>query len=125
MEIAFQPAPGGAFAALQWELEIPAGALALEGTPLTKVPLVVKDAGKSVQCAVSKRSAESLVLACILAGGQKPIPAGMIVLLSMKIGFGARAGAARIRVQNAVGVTGEAKQTPIEAAEADLTIRSR
>lgn len=124
LEIAFQPA-AGVLTALQWEVEIPAGALDLDGGPLARVPLVVKDAGKSVNCAVSKKSAERLLMPCILAGGQRPIPAGTIVVLSVKIGPKARAGAVSIRLQNALGVTGDLKQVPVAAAEGELTIRAR
>jgi hypothetical protein len=125
LEIAFQPAAGPALTAVQWELEIPVSALDLDGAPLTRAPLAVKDAGKSVNCAVSERSAERLLLPCILAGGQKTIPAGTMVLLSVKIGPGARPGAARIRLRKAIGVTSDLKQVSIEAAEGELIIRAR
>ena len=124
LEIAFQPAASSSLTALQWEMEIPA-TLQLDGAPLARVPLVVKDANKSINCAVSKKSAEGLLLPCILAGGIRPIPAGTVVLLSMKIGQSARPGTARIRLQNASGVTGDLKQVPIESAEAELTIRAK
>jgi hypothetical protein len=125
VEIAFQPVTNPPLTALQWEMDIPVRALNLDGAPLARAPLVVTDAGKSVNCAVSQRSAERLLLPCILAGGQKPVPAGMIVLLSVKIGPSARAGTSRIRLQNAVGVTADLKQVPIEAAEGELTVRPR
>ena len=125
LEIAFRQAANGPLTALQWELEIAAGALDLEDAPLTRAPLVVKDAGKSLSCVVSQESAERLLLPCILAGGQEPIPAGTIVLLSMKVGPKAKAGVARIRLQNAFGVTSELKQVPIEPADGELTIRAR
>lgn len=125
LEIAFQPGEGPAPVALQWELEIPAGPLDLEEAPISKALLVAKDAGKSVQCAGSTKAGGRLLQTCILSGTQKPVPAGTIVVLSLKIGQRAQPGGARIRLQKALGVTLDLKQLPIAATDSVLTVRAR
>ena len=125
LEIRFQPVADRPSVALQWELEIPSASLDPQNEPVARAPLAVKDAGKSAACATSKKTAEALLVRCLLAGEQKPIPGGVIVLFSLKLSERAGPGMLRVRIQHGLAVDPNLKQTPIEPAEALVTIRVR
>ena len=121
--IALERSPGREPTALQWEIEI-ANQLEPESQRVARALLAVIEAGKSLTCAVAGNSAESRLLRCVLAGGQKPIPTGTIVLLSLRITDRAQAGTARIRLDHALAVTEDLKQLPINPVETVVTIRA-
>jgi hypothetical protein len=126
LQVRFQSMPQREVAALQWEVEIPPDVFDPKGPqPVARSPLPVKEAGKDATCGMIKKGADSFVWPCLIAGNQKPVPSGIIVVLSFKIPEGTHAGMSRIRLRRAIAVTGDLKQFPVDPAEATLTIRSR
>ena len=125
LEIRFQSPADAPVVALQWELEIPSTALDAQNELLARTLLAVKEAGKSTTCAPAKKTGEGLVVRCLLVGGQKPVPSGAIVLLSLKLSERGGPGTLRVRIQHGLAVDHDLKQRPIEPAEALVTIRAR
>lgn len=122
--IALHRSPGREPTALQWEIEI-ANQLEPEGQRIARAPRAVIEAGKSLTCVVAGKSAEGRLLRCLLAGGQKRIPTGTIVLLPLRITERAQTGTARIRLDHVVAVSKDLKQLPINPVETVVTIRVR
>lgn len=110
--------------ALQWEAEIPAAQLDLRTSPIARILLNAKDAGKSFDCAVIQKARETQVMRCILAGGGKPIPSATVAVLSFQIGDRSVPGTAHIRFEKVVGVGRDLKLTELPAAETVVTIRT-
>jgi hypothetical protein len=125
IQISLQDAPDREPAALEFDAEIPSGQLELESARMARTPLLVKDSGKALACAVARRRADIQLLHCVLAGGQKSIPSGVIVLLTLKIQERVQTGTARIRLQHALGVTGDLKELPIDPVEGVVNIHTQ
>jgi hypothetical protein len=125
IQITLQDAPDREPAALEFDVNIPSSQLELESEHMARAPLPVNDAGKVLACAVARRRADIQVLHCVLAGGQKSIPSGAIVLLTLKIPERVQASTARIRVEHALGVTRDLKELPINPAEGVVNIHAR
>ena len=125
IEIALKSPSGKEVLALQWEVEIPARQLDLGTERAMRAVIAVQDAGKSITCAVPKEAPDTHTLRCILAGGQKPIPDGKVILLSLKILENARTGPIPVRLQNAVAVSSGLERVPFEPAETTVTVRQR
>lgn len=125
LEIRLQSPADRPVVALQWDLEIPSASLDPENRPVAVAPLAVKDAGKTATCVTSKKSAEALLVRCLVAGEQKPVPSGVVFLFSLKLSERAGPGMLRVRMQNGLAIDPNLKQTPIEPAEALVTIRAR
>lgn len=81
----------------------------------------LKDAGKSITCAVPDPKNASGVVACILAGSQRPIPDGSLAAVA----FAMRAGlsSATIRIDEILGVSRDVK--PVKISPAEATIRGK
>ena len=112
-------------AALEWDTDIPSSQLELESERMARAPLLVQEAGKSINCAVARRRGDTEILHCVLAGGQKSIPSGVITLLTLKISERAQTGTARIRLEHALGVTRDLKELHIDPAEGVINVRAR
>jgi hypothetical protein len=125
IEMALKSPPGKDILALQWEVEIPARQLDLENERAMRTVLAVQDAGKSLTCALPKETPEARTLRCILAGGQKPIPDGKVSLFSLKILEFTQPGTIRVRLQNAVAVSGDLDRVPFDPAETTVTVQQR
>ena len=125
LEIHYQAPPGRELVALQWEMAIPTPALDPADLPVARAPLAMADAGKTAVCGTAKKTAETLVLPCLVAGSQKAIPSGTIILLSLKLSEHSQPGAVRIRTQNGFALDRDLKRVPVEPAEAVVTIRSQ
>lgn len=121
--IALEHSPGREPTALQWEIEI-ANQLQPESQRIARATLAVIEAGKSLTCIVAGKSTEGRLVRCVLAGGQKPIPTGTIVLLPLRITDRAQAGTARILLDHALAVSEDLKQLPINPVETVVTIRA-
>jgi hypothetical protein len=107
---------------LQWETIFPADQLVpLEGG--ISLGPVTRAAGKSVQCAAKPQAGGTSGTKCILIGGQKPIPNGVIALLQFSVLSKAPEGSARVRVDPATAVFKDLKQTQLPAVEAVVKIR--
>jgi hypothetical protein len=122
--ISLQTAPGHEPAALQWDIEI-ANQLEPETQRIARALLAVTDAGKFLTCSNVGRTLAGRLLRCVLAGGQKPILPGAMVLLPLRITDRAQPGAARVRLDHALAVTTDLKQVPIDSAETVITIQAR
>jgi len=108
--------------ALQWETKIPVASL----TPVEEQGFTgdtVLPAGKSLTCAVREKTAASYTSRCILAGGLRPIPNGLVGRLRLRIPVNAPVGEAHIRVENAIAVSRDSKAVPLNPVETVVTVR--
>jgi hypothetical protein len=125
IQISLHTDPDRAPAALEWDTDIPSSQLELESDNMARAPLLVKDTGKSLTCAVGRKRSDTQSLHCVLAGGLKSIPGGVIALLTLKIPERAQTGTARIRLEHALGVTFDLRELPIDSAEGVINVRAR
>ena len=123
--IAWQPPAARAAVALQWQLEIPSGPLVPLKGRIGREMLSVKDAGKSLTCAVAGSTAAQQLVSCVLAGGQKAIPTGTIAVLPLRISESAQPADLPIRLAHGLGVSADLKPIPIDPAETKITVRPR
>ena len=123
VEIAFQPKQGQQVVALQFDAVIPRQ-LEVDTRSLPRLLLAVKNTGKLFNCAVPEKTADSQRLRCIVAGGQKAIPAGPLAVLTLKVPEKAPPGAVHIRFEQALAVLPDLKQLPIDPSEGVVTIRA-
>jgi hypothetical protein len=122
IELSLESPAGKEPLALQWEIGIPVARMSLLDGKLLLRP-TAEEAGKSLNCAVKEKTAETQTLKCILAGGQKPIPNGTIAMLKLRIAKNAPTGSARIRVQQGIAVSKDLKPVSLDAVETVVTIR--
>ena len=109
-------------AALQWELTVPAKQLGFEGDRIARAPLGIRDAGKSLECGVVARGAETQTLRCIVGGGAKPIPNGTLALVTLRVAARALSGPAPIRLDHAIAVDSRAVQSAVDPSQGVVTI---
>ena len=114
---------GQAPVALQWEFQIPPAVKI--STADIAVGKAAESAGKSLACAVrtGRQAAGGTRYACILAGGVQPIPNGNIAVVRYEVPAGGRRERVGVILENAVGVSVEAKSTGIQGTTAVITIR--
>jgi hypothetical protein len=108
---------------LQWELTVPSTQLALIGDPQPGPE--AKAAGKSITCRAKTKADNAQTSTCLVFGGREPIHNGVIGILQLKIAADAKAGSARIRIDQALAVTKDLKRTTMPAVEAVITIRKK
>ena len=125
IEMALKSPPGKDILAMQWEMEIPARQLDLANERAMRTVIIVQDAAKSVTCAVPKQTRDARIMRCVLAGGQKPIPEGKVTSLSLKILENAQPGPIRVRLQNAVAVSGDLERVSFDPVETTVTVQPR
>jgi len=114
--ITLKPPVGGGVVALQWQLSVGAGVTIDTGDIMAGS--AAESAQKSLTCAARERA-----YVCILAGGQKSLPAGTIAVVRYKVGAQAHVGAVTVRIERAVGTSADAKRVEIGSAEAAITIQ--
>jgi hypothetical protein len=114
--ITLKPAAAGGIVALQWQLTVGAGVTVDIGDIMAGS--AAESAQKSLTCAARERA-----YVCILAGGQKNLPAGTIAVIRYKVSAQARVGAATVRIEHAVGTSADTKRVEIGSAEAAITIQ--
>jgi len=124
IELSLESQVGKEPVALQWETSIPATALSLLDEKLPNGS-AAGEAGKSLNCAAPEKAAGTYTTRCILAGSQKSIKNGTVALLRLQVLPDAQIGTARIRVGKGLAVSGDLKSIPLEAAEAEVTIRGK
>jgi len=110
--------------ALEWEAVIPFQQLDIDTDRMMRLTVALQDAGKSLHCAVLQ-AASVATLRCIVAGGVKRIPAGLIGIISTRISDTAAPGPLKIRLQNVVGVGRNLEKLRLDDAEATVTVRRR
>lgn len=115
--------PGGSEPlALQWELDFPAQPLVIEpGGP--RVAAEAQRAGKSLACTGRwKKAPRTYAYACILAGGQKPIPNGPVAILPFRVAPDAKAGILKIHLERSQAINASRKKVPVKNVEGAVTI---
>ena len=114
---------GKAPAALQWEFTFPAG------TVVDLADIVAGSAAESAQKALTCRSIEkkdasrSSAYACILAGGQKPIPNGPVAAVRYRVPLDIRQITEKVRVDKAIGATTDLKRVDLESVQTVITVK--
>lgn len=122
VELSLESPGGKEPLALQWETKIPIAQISLiDDKVLTGS--TAAEAGKTLTCAVKEKTAETSILRCILAGGQKPIPDGAIAMFRLKISTNAKIGSSSIRVEQPIAVSKDLKQIPLDDVETIIVIR--
>ena len=116
--------PGKAPVALQWQFTFP------PNVSVDLADLIAGSAAESGQKALTcrgvgdaKEAAKSAVYGCILAGGQKPIPNGPIVIVRYRVPREIRQIPEKVRVGKIVGVTADLKAIEMGAVEAAVVIK--
>ena len=108
--------------ALQWEMSFPVDCCSLiEGFP--KTGEAAEAADKGVSCTTRQNTADTRTILCVLYGGQKPIPNGVVAKLDFRIAPRASAGQVHIKVDKGLAVSVDLKRTTIPAAEGIITVR--
>jgi hypothetical protein len=114
--------PGKAPVALQWELTIPPN-VAVDVADIT-VGSAMESAQKALSCRLVERARDpGTVYACVLAGGQKPIPNGPVAAVRYRVPVEIRHIAEKVRVGKVVGSTLDLKKLDLEGAEATITVK--
>lgn len=122
IELSLESPAGKEPLALQWDTKIPIAQVSLLNDQILVGP-TAQEVGKSLNCALKEKTAETHTSRCILAGGQSPISNGAIAILRLKISMNARSGSARIRVEQGIAVSKDLKQAPLDAVETVVAIR--
>jgi hypothetical protein len=108
--------PGGTgLVALQWELS------AGPGITLETGDIMAGSAAESSQKTITC-TARQTKFVCILAGGQKTLPAGTITVVRYKVSARAHAGIVDVRIENATAVSADLKRIDIGSAKAAITV---
>ena len=115
---------GKAPLALQWEFTFPPNVV------VDLADIAAGSAAESAQKALACRSVErtkeggpGAVYACILAGGQKPIPNGPVAAVRYRVPLEIRQIAEKVRVGKAIGATADLKRVDIAGAQAVITVK--
>ena len=115
---------GKAPLALQWEFTFP---------PNVVVDLADIAAGsaavsgqKALTCRAVERTkdgGQGFGYACLLAGGQKPIPNGPVAEVRYRVALEIRQIAEKVRVGKAIGATADLKRIELEGTQAVITVK--
>jgi len=122
IELSLESPAGKESLALQWDTKVPIAQVSLLNDKILVGP-TAQEVGKSLNCAVKEKTAETYTSRCILAGGHSPISNGAIAILRLEISRNARIGSARIRVEQGIAVSKDLKQVPLDAVETVVAIR--
>jgi len=121
IELSLESRAGSEPLALQWDAKFPAAQMTLVDDKVL-IGSTARDAGKSLNCAVRDRTAASYTCRCILAGAQKPIPAGVIATFRLTIDRKAKIGSTSVRVEQGIAVSKDLKQVLLEPVETSVAI---
>jgi hypothetical protein len=124
IEISLKSPTGKEPQALQWETTIPAAQLGFVENNL-QPGQAAQAAEKSFTCVVKNGSTETRTrtLACVLAGGLKVIPNGVVAVLRLEIPAEAKPGPASIRTGRGIAVLKGPKEIPLAPVERVVTVR--
>lgn len=121
LEISWQSPEGGvAASSLQWDTVFPAQLVEVAGGIEPETGPAGVNSGKTLTCAPSKTYSYS----CKLAGGQKPIPNGVIAVLRFKIKPDARAGSSAFRTEKGEAVSINQGNVDVQTGEALIIVRA-
>jgi hypothetical protein len=113
---------GRELVALQWEVAAPLEIVIDPGSIVAGS--AAEAAQKSINCAsVGKQDRGGSRYACILAGGKKTIGNGPVAVVRYSIRKGVSAGTVVVRIEKAIGVTGDLTKVDIGNVEGMVTIR--
>lgn len=116
-----KPRAGQALTALEWEFLFP-NSLRIE--PAGVVTSGAAEAsGKSVACAVRPPRESNQVLACLVAGGVKPLPEGTIVIVRFVAANDAKRGDANLRIEKIAAVSASSDRIMLANIKVLITIR--
>jgi hypothetical protein len=122
IEVTFNAPEGYSPQVLQWETTIPTAQWSFLDNQTQTGP-AAQASDKSVTCALRTGPPETRTLACILAGGLKTIPNGVVALLRLRILPDAPTGATQVNAGHAVAVLPGLKEVALPSAEATVTVR--
>lgn len=106
---------------LQWDTVYPARLLDAQD-PKAEVTRDMESLGKTISCADRKPFAYT----CLVVGGQRPIPKGVVAVLRFRIREEANGARRPVRILNVIGVKKAAIPVDLEGADTSVTIvRSR
>jgi hypothetical protein len=108
--------------ALQWDFSYASPKLGIEEGDIVAGD-VANSSDKSLVCAGRVVSAGEYVYRCILAGGLKQMPSGVVAVINFRVRPHAELGACTVRTSGALAVTKDGKQHALAPSEADVTIR--
>jgi len=120
VEISLESPAGKEPLSIKWEMTFPGDALKLDRTGAHPGP-AAQGAGKNLTCAARKQSGQPSRWVCLLAGGRKEIPNGVIARFQFDVGPGA-AGSLAVVVENADAASAALKKIPITRAEGTVTV---
>jgi hypothetical protein len=107
--------------ALQWTFRFPAGVIV--ALPDIAAANSATAAQKSLTCSNQKGSApDAPQYACVLAGGEHPIPAGPVVTVHYRIAAGAPAGSRKVRVEKQVAVNADSHHQELPDSEGVIVV---
>jgi hypothetical protein len=107
---------------LEWVVTYPASELSMAETGPSAGP-TLQAAGKSLTCRGTwKKAPTTYSYHCILAGGQMPVPDGIVATLHLKVKPGTKAGVHPVELDDASGVTADAKKISVKKANGKLTV---
>jgi hypothetical protein len=108
---------------LQWEFSVPP-AIAIRMADIT-IGKAAVSAGKSITCATSAYKPVmpgGMKYACILAGGQKPIGNGPLVIVQYHAQVNVQGAPIRVGIENILGVSANSKPIAIPNVDAIIEI---
>jgi len=126
LEISLDSAPGKEPVALQWDVTIPAGQLSFVEHDPPAGP-AARAADKSMACVVKLlklKDADKFTLVCIVAGGLKPIPNGLVALLRLQVSPEARVESQQVYLRG-FAVDKDAGETPFKEVETAVTVHAK
>jgi hypothetical protein len=106
---------------LQWELSVPP-ALEIAERDIG-IGSSSEKAKKALTCRINTVAEKSKRYACILAGGQDPIPDGPVLVVHYRPQADVQGAPIRVSMEKIVGVTADLKRISIPNAEAIIRIR--
>lgn len=122
--LTLESAQGKAPLALQWEFIFPLNVV------VDVADIVAGSAAESAQKAItcrvverSKDAGQGSVYACILAGGQKPIPNGPIAAVRYRVPLEIRQIPEKVRVAKAIGATADLHKVEFEGTQAAINVK--
>jgi hypothetical protein len=123
IEISLKSPKGREPSTLQWQTTV----------PLTKVGLLeetspgtaAEKSGKSVNCAVKSKTAETYTTMCILYGADSAVHDGVVAVLRLTLAADAEPGSFRVRIGEVLAVYKDLKRVPMDPAETTVTIRHK
>ncbi len=111
-------------AALQWQLTFP------PNVSIDVADIIAGSAAESGQKALTcravgdgKEAGKNVVYACLLAGGQKPIPNGPIVIVRYRVPREIREITGKVRVGKIIGATVDLRSIQMEDAQGAIVIK--